>query len=144
MLTIIPLRKINIPPNGLHLWLSLCAQDFPTDSGVIIDTGASQTVFDPMVMKNYLSDIQQNTESDFASGINAMIEKTEYGVINGPIIGAQKIENLSVGIMNLEHIRGIYKDFFDLNLCGLIGSDFLEKHRAQIDYKSSKLTLYSD
>jgi hypothetical protein len=143
-MTIIPLKKINIPPNGLHLWLSINAADLPLGSGVVIDTGASQTVFDPEVMANYLSDIRENTETDFASGVNAMIEKTQYGYINGPILGAKKCKDLSVGIMSLEHIRSIYEEFFNLNLCGLIGSDFLEKHKAKIDYKSSNLILYSD
>ncbi|MDA3911922.1 MAG: hypothetical protein PF448_11270 [Bacteroidales bacterium] len=144
MLTIIPLKKISLPPNGLHLWLSLSAPDLPSGSGVIIDTGASQTVFDPDIMGNYLSDIRENTETDFASGVNAMIEKTEFGYINEPIIGAQKCKDLSVGIMSLEHIRSIYSEFFGLNLCGLIGSDFLQKYSAKIDYKLSNLTLYSD
>lgn len=143
-MTIIPLKKIKIPPNGLHLWLSLNAPDLPLGSGAVVDTGASQTVFDPEVMEKYLSDIRKNTETDFASGVNAMIEKTQYGYINGPIIGAKKCKDLSVGIMSLEHIQSIYKEFFNLNLCGLIGSDFLEKHKATIDYKSLNLILYSD
>ncbi|MEA1873434.1 MAG: hypothetical protein U9N51_03265 [Bacteroidota bacterium] len=144
MLTIIPLKKIKMPPNGLHLWLSISAHDLPLNSGLVLDTGASQSIFDSEIMKNYLSEIKETFESDFASGVNAMIEKTSYAKLNGPIIGAQKCKDLSVGIMSLEHIQSIYEKFFNLNLCGLIGSDFLEKHKAKIDYKSSNLILYSD
>jgi len=133
-----------MPPNGLHLWLSISAPDLPKNSGLVLDSGASQSIFDSEIMKNYLRDVKETPESDFASGVNAMIEKTSYASLNGVIIGAKKCENLIVGVMNLQHIRNIYDEFFKLNLCGLIGSDFLEKHKAKIDYKLSNLTLYSD
>lgn len=137
-------KKINIPPKGIHLWLNIEGESLPKHSGVIIDTGASMSVFDPEIMKNFLHDIENSLEMDIASGVNADIENPQSGKLSGIHIDGLTIDNLEVGIMNLEHIQGIYESQFNMKLCGLLGSDFLEKFDAQIDYKQSILILYTD
>lgn len=137
-------KKINIPPKGIHLWLNIEGENLPKHSGVIIDTGASMSVFDPEIMKNFLHDIENSLEMDVASGVNADIENPQTGKLSGIQIDGFTIDNLEVGIMNLEHIRNIYKEHFDYIICGLLGSDFLDKFDAQIDYKQSNLILYTD
>ncbi len=137
-------KKINIPPKGIHLWLNIEGKNLANQSGVIIDTGASMSVFDPEIMANFLHDIENSSEMDIASGVNADIENPQTGKLSGIQIDDFIINNLEIGIMNLEHIRSIYEAQFNMTICGLLGSDFLDKFDAQIDYKQSILILYTD
>jgi hypothetical protein len=42
---------------------------------------------------------------------------------------------MKVALLDLSHINELYKRATDLEICGLIGGDFLTKHHALIDYK---------
>ena len=56
-------------------------------------------------------------------------------------LGRLKVENLKVALIDLSHINQLYYKATNLEICGLIGGDFLLKHKAVIDYKKKVLQL---
>jgi hypothetical protein len=47
----------------------------------------------------------------------------------------------TVVLIDLSHVNDLYRKFTDKRVAGLIGSDFLLKHKAIIDYKRRELVL---
>ena len=57
------------------------------------------------------------------------------------MFGKYKIEILKVALFNLKYINEFYHRVIRLKICGLIGSDFLLKHKAVINYKKKVFVL---
>jgi len=56
-------------------------------------------------------------------------------------LGDLKCQDWTIALIDLTHVNNIYKKFTDKQVAGLIGSDFLFKFNAIIDYKKSELVL---
>jgi len=106
---------------------------------LIVDTGASQSVFDTKMLHKsvQLSNFQVNTLS---SGVNANID-IKLGIINFIKFNELEISNMQVGLTDLSHVNGLYKQFTSHEITGLLGGDFLLKHKAIINYKKSEITV---
>jgi hypothetical protein len=52
-----------------------------------------------------------------------------------------KIEKMQLAVLDLTHINELYSASTDLEICGLLGGDFLVQHKAVIDYKKRRLIL---
>jgi hypothetical protein len=137
----IPLKAIDIPGGGLHLACGFTTPDFT--GHVIIDTGASVSVFDESVLKPWISEQAHPDDSEsISSGVNAMIEGQTIGKLSGVSLECLPLSKQSAGFMDMTHLRELYNEHFGLNVCGLIGSDLLNKYNAEIHYSSRLLVLY--
>lgn len=135
----LPFEIIELETDNYHLIVSA---DF-TDGSVkkwVIDTGASKTVFDLNLEKHFVLS-EDETEELHSAGINTNPLTTQLGYLNTFTLGHLKIEGMKVALMDLSHINALYKKATQLKICGLIGSDFLLKYNAVIDYKKKMLTL---
>jgi len=141
MICKIPLKAIDIPGGGMHL---ACGFSTPEFSGhVIIDTGASVSVFDESMLKPRIKDQQEPDISEsISSGINAMIEGQTTGKLSGVLLECLPLKDQPAGFMDMTHLRDLYREYFNINVCGLIGSDLLNNYHAEIHYKSRLLVLY--
>lgn len=141
MRTKIPIDIIELESSNYHLIL-------PTQfEGVrigywIIDTGASKSVFD----KNHADFIlSENGETEDLHAANMSEEplKTSLGILKPLLFGKLKVDNMKVALMDMNHINELYQKVTDYKICGLLGSDFLLKYNAVIDYKRKRLVLTS-
>ena len=67
---------------------------------------------------------------------------SRYAVMQPFTLGKYKLENLKVALFDLTHINEFYRTIITrINICGLIGSDVLLKHKAVINYKYKTLAL---
>lgn len=111
-----------------------------TKASLIIDTGASKTVFD----KNFISPIASNIEAvedNRSSGINAMIDEASVGTIDEFKIGDLTINNYQCLMLDLSHINELYKNYADKYIAGLLGSDFMVENKAIINYAEKSITF---
>jgi len=135
----IPLQIIELEEHNFHIIVTGKFDDGSTGFWAI-DTGASKTVFD----KN-LSDKYENTDEEadeiHTAGVGEKPLSTTLGNLPGILLGKLKTGKLTVALLDLSHINELYKKATDLEICGLIGGDFLMKHRAVIDYKRKLLIL---
>ncbi|OQX98553.1 MAG: hypothetical protein B6I24_05035 [Bacteroidetes bacterium 4572_128] len=116
---------------------------------VVIDTGASVSCFDGLILEKYISKIDKiDKKNDLQStGITETKLNIKKGILKKIYFGHLKLENYPIVLLDLTHINNMYKMYFSekkqkkLQICGLIGSDFLRKFNAIIDYKNQFLTL---
>lgn len=136
----IPLLKIDIPGGGMHLACRLYGHS--AACYVLIDTGASVSVFDDELMTEHITGKTEVDDDGLASGVNAPIENQTFGKLSGVAVETLPLYEQKVGLMDLSHLRELYTEYFDISICGLIGSDFLEKYEAEILYKYGILRLH--
>ncbi|MEN8117427.1 MAG: aspartyl protease family protein [Bacteroidota bacterium] len=135
----IPVQIIELESENYHVLVSSAFFD-GTKGNWVIDTGASKSVFDKN-MVNYYSVFEDETEELHSAGLDQEPLTTIIGYMKTFSLGKMKIENMKIALLDLSHINELYSKATDLKICGLIGSDFLVKHGAVIDYRKGILKL---
>lgn len=139
MKTVVPIDIVTLgEDNSFHLFVSgrINGQEYD----LLIDTGASHTIFDATLIPEVpVSEIEGNEIQ--SAGIHAGELKSSIGHIKKFRLGDLKRVNWTVVLIDLTHVNDLYKRFTDKRVAGLIGSDFLLKHKAMIDYKKKTLLL---
>ena len=139
MRTVIPIDILTIgDEDSYHLFISGAIDD--RQCYFLIDTGASHTIFDATQINEIPVDETSMREIESA-GINSGDLNCKIGFIKKFELGDLKYEDWTVVLIDLTHVNNVYKKFIDKRVVGLIGSDFLLKHSAIIDYKKRELVL---
>lgn len=135
----IPLQIIELEEDNFHVIVTGTFED-GTPGLWAIDTGASRTVFDKNLTGKYAI-TEEEADEIHTAGVGEKPLTTQLGSLRDIKLGKFQIDNLKVALLDLSHINKLYKKATDLEICGLIGGDFLMKHRAVIDYKRKVLVL---
>ncbi len=109
---------------------------------LIIDTGASKSVFDTELLTQFTTNIETPTNIESA-GVNSAID-IHFGQIPNIQFGSLMVNNFDVGLTDLSHVNAMYKKILDKEIWGLLGGDFLFKYKAIIDYSEGKMTVEDD
>lgn len=137
---VIPLELIELEEDNYHLTINASFVDGSVGLWVI-DTGASKTVFS-IALQNCYSLLQQDDQLVVQSaGIGSDHLDTLPAVLHPFRIGDLAIDKLNVALIDLTHINALYYHATEKEICGLIGSDFLMRYQAIIDYPRLQLTL---
>ena len=139
MQTKIPLQIIELEEHNFHIAIS--CRFFNQTSGMwIVDTGASKTVFDKNKIEFYIhsDDVEEEIHS---AGISDEPLKSTIAILKTLHFEKLKIQDLKVALIDLSHINELYQKKVNIEICGLIGSDFLMKYAATIDFKKQRLVL---
>jgi len=137
--TVLPIDIVTLgEDNSYHLFVSGAINGRKYD--LLIDTGASHTIFDAALIPEAPADEKARQEIQSA-GIHAGELKSSIGLIKKFKLGDLKRANWTVVLIDLTHVNELYQKFSDKRVAGLIGSDFLLKHKAIIDYKKRYLVL---
>ena len=138
MKTRIPINFVELDDLGIHLVIK--AKIRKKYINLIIDTGASKTVFDETLLSNYCKLIDDDNVIE-SKGINSEILKTQKATINNITFGRIKFNDFETILIDLSNINEIYSEFSDLTIFGLLGGDFLIKHNAVINYFNKTITI---
>ena len=135
----IPLKLINLQDDGYHLLVEVVV--FNATRLVVLDTGASRSVFDKALIEQHLAETLQVSEE-----INAATLFTTTTTIQATIpelkIGSLKIKNYETVAFDLQSVSDTYEQFGHPPISGIIGGDILMRHKAIIDYNKMILKLY--
>ena len=128
----IPIEIVELEDNSFHIIVSL--QIGSIEGDFIIDTGASVTVIDKLTPFSYepLDDVSEINSGGVCGEIN------EVQLVN---ITALQIDNIHAAIIDLQYVNSLYDKHLQRRVAGLLGSDFLVRHEAVIDYGNKELTL---
>ncbi len=139
-ITTIPFHLVELEDENYHIII-----DSELGNGIpgnwVVDTGASKTVFDVNQSEQFNFIEIDNTEVQSA-GIGEGSIDTKVGKLPYLKIGDIVLENFTAAIIDMQYINKIYSKFSDFVLVGLIGSDFLVKHDAVINFKKKEIKLY--
>jgi hypothetical protein len=140
MKTIVPIEIVNLgDKSSHHLFVKGSINGKTYD--LLLDTGASQTVFDLLLVPEMKKKAGQPEIQ--SAGINVGELKTSFGSILKFKLGALRLKDWQVVRIDLSHVNETYKRFSSKQVAGLIGSDFLLRHQAIINYKKKHLVLRS-
>lgn len=106
----------------------------------LVDTGGGATLIDLSKKDQYGLEVQ--ALRDYAAGIDSaspLVRTTGVFGING-----KEISNDSLFLMDISYINAEFKKVRSRQVDGVLGTDFLEKHKAIIDYSRSTLCLKTD
>ena len=128
----IPIEIVELEDNSFHIIVSL--QIGSIEGDFIIDTGASVTVIDKLTPFSYepLDDVSEINSGGVCGEIND---------ITALQIGDHTIENVHAAVIDLQYVNSLYDKHLQRRVAGLLGSDFLVRHEAIIDYGNKELTL---
>lgn len=135
----IPLEIIEIEHDNFHpLVTAVFADGF--SGNWVVDTGASKSVFDRN-LSAYFRAIDGEAEDLHSAGISNKPIKSGIGIVAPFSFSSLKIEQLKVALLDMKHINELYAATTDVEICGLLGSDFLVRHRAIINFRRSCMIL---
>ena len=136
---VIPLRVIQLDPQSFHLLVEASLNNFPVN--LVIDTGASRTVFDNKALGNGLDNLNIEMQEMKSAGIMADHIESKMALAEVFSIGNLKFKQFPVILIDLDAINKLYLNVTGQVIHGLLGSDFLVKMKAIIDYKKLVLIL---
>ncbi|HEX5003406.1 MAG TPA: retropepsin-like aspartic protease [Bacteroidia bacterium] len=138
--SVLPISIRNIDRQGYHLFIK--GHINKKTLNLVLDTGASQTVFDHGRMAELLG----RSDFDSLDGVSTGIgnEKLLSHAVEVPKlqIGDLLIRKKMIVLLNLDHINAFYQSIGYPHIDGIIGCDLLKKYKAVVDIGKKTLTLY--
>jgi len=139
MITKIPLQLINLQGDGFHL--SLKAKINHQTILMILDTGASRTVFDINRIDKYIDNPSFQINDQLSTGLGTNSMESNILQIDSFILGELQLKKYETVAIDMGHINQTYQ-FLEMPLIdGVLGGDILMDFKAKIDYKSMILSL---
>ena len=139
MITKIQLELIDLNGDGFHLSLKASLNNKPIF--LILDTGASHTVFDVNRIGNYVDQPDFETNEQLSTGLGTNSMESNIFIADSFMLGEMKINDYRALAIDMQHINQTY-EMLDLPLIdGVLGGDILMDFKARIDYKNLILSL---
>ena len=135
----IPLYIIPIQEDGFHVFLEASVNGHKIF--MLLDTGASRTVFDLETIKSIHEGIELEENEDNATGLGTNSVRNFVAAIEKFELGKIKLNQYEAGIIDLSHVNESYKRIDIPPITGVLGSDLLVAFHAVIDYKEKVLKL---
>lgn len=139
MKSTIPFKLINLNGQGYHLYLEGLINNIKVN--LLIDTGASKTVLDKSRFEKIASDSKIKEHKHEATGLGTNTMKAYEAIIKKFVIGKIETKNYKAGLLDLSHVNDSYLKLGKKPIDGVIGSDFLKKYNAIINYSKKKIIL---
>lgn len=136
----IPLYIIAIKEDGYHVFLEVKINGHKVF--MLLDTGASRTVFDMKTIKKIHEGIEMEENEEKATGLGSDSVENYVAEISTIKIGDIEVKNYESGIVDLTHVNESYKKIGIPSIAGVLGSDLLMRFDAVIYYKKKILKLY--
>ena len=140
--TIISFKSIKIEEDGFHLILKIKINN--RLANLLIDTGASRTVFDINKKDKFIKEQKLTKNHCLATGLG-----TDKMISHSALIKKINFEDLVIYnyegyFIDLSLVNSTYEKMKLKPIDGVLGSDLMKKMKAVIDYEKSviKLTNY--
>ena len=139
MITKIPFQLIKIEDSGYHLLIEVKIN--MKKAYLLIDTGASKTVFDISRMAEYIQKEVFTDNEILSSGLGTNTLTSKSFILENLTIGEFEIIDYPAIVIDMQHVSDSYQKLGLQAFDGVLGSDILYKFKASIDYKTRTLKL---
>lgn len=133
------MRLLNIEGDGFHLQAKVKINGKP--ALVIVDTGASRTVFDKTEIVKYLRSEEIAEHDRVSTGLGTASMQSQVVTLDSFTLGKLKLEKYSAVVLDLQHVNQTYAAIGFASIAGVLGSDVLVSHKAVIDFRKKILAL---
>jgi predicted aspartyl protease len=135
----INLEIIEIEKENFHLFVHLKIGE--KLCRLLLDTGASKTVFDKTRVLQFVKKKKIKSHESKSVGLGVTEMETQMVKLKNMSIGKLTIKKLEVAVLNISHVNDTYEQINFPKIDGVLGSDFLMKYFAKIDFGKSVLLL---
>lgn len=140
--TKITLKVLSIEGDGYHLYIN--AKINGHKAHLLVDTGASKTVFDKNRIINFSEENKLVELDRLSTGLGTDSMRGHMIDIDEISLGTIKVKNYQGLALDLSHVNASYDKMGLEPIDGVLGSDILHEYNAIIDYKNQELTLEKD
>lgn len=135
----IPLHIIDMQGDGYHLLIEVKIGH--TRYKVVLDTGASKTVFDQTMLLQAQAGIEIEATNRLSAGLGTLTMESFTAILPDFRIGRLKLPQFEVAVLDLSTINQAYAQLNHPQVLGVLGGDILMEYNAVIDYGKRKLSL---
>jgi hypothetical protein len=139
MKTILPIKIFPIEDDGYHLKVLLSING--KTANLILDTGASRTVFDATRILQFVAIQNIETIDRLSTGLGTNTMESKKVVLDKIRLGEIEITNYEAAVLDLSHVNHSYENLSLDPVDGVLGSDILVEYNAVIDYEKKELRL---
>jgi predicted aspartyl protease len=128
-----------IEEDGYHIFTEVMINGKP--ARMLIDTGASRTVFDSDRIKLFLADDEMNFEKmdKLSTGLGTNTMESHSVMIDRFELGDTVFEAYQAVVLNIEHVNQSYRILGYPEIDGVLGGDLLTELKVVIDYRKMEL-----
>ncbi|MFM7822434.1 MAG: retropepsin-like aspartic protease [Bacteroidota bacterium] len=135
----VPIRLLKIEQNGCHPVVT--AKINNKSIRMVIDTGASQTVFDKSRMEELLGKDALEHIKILSAGLGTSKMKSMLVRIEKLKLGDMVFSDNNFVVLDLSHVNRSYALMNMKPIDGVIGGDILKRTQAVIDYGKKEMVL---
>lgn len=139
MKSTLPLTIQAIENDGYHLLTTVLINS--KKALVIIDTGASRSVFDETRIIDFIGHNNLTEHDKLSSGLGTNTMTSKKVMLEKLDLNGLVLNNYEATLLNLHHVNESYQKIGLSPIDGILGGDILTDYKAVIDYKNSKLVL---
>ncbi len=139
----IPLELMNIEGDGYHLMIE--AEVNGKAVRMLVDTGASKTVFDKTRLQSLVEEGADEHYEDLeqlSTGLGTNSMQGQVAELDSFKFGEVEIKDFPVVVLDMDHVNQSYDMLGDRGIDGVLGSDILKKYDAVIYFKKKVLKVY--
>jgi hypothetical protein len=135
----VPIRLVEIEGSGHHIAVSGFVNG--NLANILIDTGASQTVFDKNRIELFGSEEELEKADRLSKGLGTDSMEGFKFSIHQFIVGDLLVYDYDIVALDLTHINASYAELDLTPIDMVLGGDFLRKYQAEINYHTLEMTL---
>ncbi|OYT17635.1 MAG: clan AA aspartic protease [Bacteroidetes bacterium 4572_77] len=139
MITVIPFEFIDLQGDGFHLSLKVKVNNI--EATLILDTGASRTVFDVNRIERFVAQPEMEENEQLSTGLGTNSMQSQMLTFSSLCIGNMQWDDYVSVAIDMQHINQTYEMLNMPLIDGVLGGDILHKFKAVIDYKRQELKL---
>lgn len=139
MNTKIPLELIDLNGDGFHLAMQVQVNGKPLR--MILDTGASRTVFDSNRIHQFVNNPELSPNEQLSTGLGTNEMESNIFELESFILGELHLRDYTTISIDMKHINQTYEILEMPLIDGVLGGDILEDFQGRIDYKKQELQL---
>ena len=137
---VIPLQFTDLGDGGCHIIIK--AKINGKSARLIVDTGASHTMFDKSRFERFVSETNFEKTGQSSTGVGSNSMETHFTNIKKFTLGTIKFIDWEVVVIDISHVNQALLGAGLRPVDGVIGGDFLKKFNALIDYQNKELSLF--
>ena len=137
MKTTLPIEIVPIEDDGYHLKIIITING--KSANMILDTGASRTVFDETRIAEFVNEEKIEEQDRLSTGLGTNSMESKQVVIDNLQLGEVAIVDYNAAVLDLRHVNQSYEKLEIDPVDGVLGSDILVMYKAVIDYEKKEL-----
>ena len=135
----VPIQLLDIEGEGFHIMVK--GMIHGKEAHFLIDTGASRSVFDPVIVSRFIENLQFERKEGMTAGVGSSDLESSIFLIETLSIGALEIHDYEAVALDLSNIHEMYGKLGLPHIDGIVGGDLLKKHKATFNYRAQKMRL---